>query len=40
LARLGTVDERVGVVVYLDAEKLSGYGTDRVVEVNGGHELP
>jgi hypothetical protein len=35
-ASLRTVDECVGVFVFPAEEKLSGYGTDRVVEVNAG----
>lgn len=40
MARLGTVDECVGAFVYLASEKLSGYVTGQVIEVNGGQYMP
>lgn len=40
LGRLGTADECSGTFLYLASEKLSGYVTGQVVEVNGGQYMP
>ena len=40
MGRLGTVDECVGVFLYLASEKLSGYVTGQIIEVNGGQYMP
>ncbi len=40
MARLGTVDECVGAFIYLASEKLSGYVTGQIIEVNGGQYMP
>lgn len=40
LKRLGTADECAGTFLYLASERLSGYVTGQVVEVNGGQYMP
>ncbi len=40
MARLGTVDECVGAFLYFASERLSGYVTGQVIEVNGGQYMP
>ncbi|AMY08703.1 3-oxoacyl-[acyl-carrier-protein] reductase FabG [Luteitalea pratensis] len=40
LGRLGTAEECAGTFLYLASEKLSGYVTGQVVEVNGGQYMP
>lgn len=40
MARLGTADECVGAFLYLASEKLSGYVTGQIIEVNGGQYMP
>lgn len=40
MGRLGTVDECVGAFLYLASERLSGYVTGQVIEVNGGQYMP
>lgn len=40
MGRLGTADECVGAFLYLASEKLSGYVTGQVLEVNGGQYMP
>ena len=40
MRRLGTVDECVGAFLYLASEKLSGYVTGQIIEVNGGQYMP
>ena len=38
--RLGTVDECVGAFLYFASERLSGYVTGQIIEVNGGQYMP
>ena len=38
--RLGTPDDCVGAFLYLASDKLSGYVTGQVMEVNGGQYMP
>jgi 3-oxoacyl-[acyl-carrier protein] reductase len=38
--RLGRADECVGAFLYLASEKLSGYVTGQIIEVNGGQYMP
>lgn len=40
MARLGTVDECIGAFLYFASERLSGYVTGQVIEVNGGQYMP
>jgi 3-oxoacyl-[acyl-carrier protein] reductase len=40
MGRLGTADECVGDFLYLVSEKLSGYVTGQIIEVNGGQYMP
>jgi 3-oxoacyl-[acyl-carrier protein] reductase len=40
MARLGTADECVGAFLYLASERLSGYVTGQIIEVNGGQYMP
>jgi len=40
MARLGEADECVGAFVYFASERLSGYVTGQVLEVNGGQYMP
>jgi 3-oxoacyl-[acyl-carrier protein] reductase len=40
MGRLGTVDECVGAFLYFASERLSGYVTGQVIEVNGGQFMP
>jgi len=40
MARLGSADECVGAFIYLASEKLSGYVTGQIIEVNGGQYMP
>ena len=40
MGRLGTVDECVGAFIYFASEKLSGYVTGQILEVNGGQFMP
>ena len=40
MGRLGTVDECVGAFLYFASERLSGYVTGQVIEVNGGQYMP
>ena len=40
MARLGTVDECVGAFLYFASERLSGYVTGQILEVNGGQYMP
>ena len=40
MARLGTADECVGAFVYFASERLSGYVTGQILEVNGGQYMP
>ncbi len=40
MARLGTADECIGAFLYLASEKLSGYVTGQIIEVNGGQYMP
>jgi 3-oxoacyl-[acyl-carrier protein] reductase len=40
MARLGTADECVGAFVYFASDRLSGYVTGQILEVNGGQYMP
>ncbi len=40
LGRIGAADEAVGTFLYLCSDKLSGYITGQVIEVNGGLLMP
>jgi 3-oxoacyl-[acyl-carrier protein] reductase len=40
MGRLGTVDECVGAFLYFASERLSGYVTGQILEVNGGQFMP
>jgi 3-oxoacyl-[acyl-carrier protein] reductase len=40
MARLGTADDCVGAFVYLASDRLSGYVTGQILEVNGGQYMP
>lgn len=40
MGRLGTVDECVGAFLYFASERLSGYVTGQIIEVNGGQFMP
>lgn len=40
MGRLGQVDECVGAFLYFASERLSGYVTGQVIEVNGGQYMP
>jgi 3-oxoacyl-[acyl-carrier protein] reductase len=40
MGRLGTADECVGAFIYLASERLSGYVTGQIIEVNGGQYMP
>ena len=40
MGRLGTVDECVGAFLYFASEKMSGYVTGQVMEINGGQYMP
>jgi 3-oxoacyl-[acyl-carrier protein] reductase len=39
MGRLGTVDECAGAFIYLASQRLSGYVTGQVIEVNGGQYM-
>lgn len=39
MARLGSSDECVGAFLYLASERLSGYVTGQIIEVNGGQYM-
>jgi 3-oxoacyl-[acyl-carrier protein] reductase len=40
MGRLGEADECVGAFIYLASNKLSGYVTGQIIEVNGGQYMP
>jgi 3-oxoacyl-[acyl-carrier protein] reductase len=40
MGRLGSADECVGAFVFLASERLSGYVTGQILEVNGGQYMP
>jgi 3-oxoacyl-[acyl-carrier protein] reductase len=40
MGRLGTVDECIGAFLYFASERLSGYVTGQIIEVNGGQFMP
>jgi 3-oxoacyl-[acyl-carrier protein] reductase len=40
MARLGSADDCVGAFVYLASDRLSGYVTGQILEVNGGQYMP
>lgn len=40
MGRLGTVEECVGAFLYFASERMSGYVTGQVLEVNGGQFMP
>jgi 3-oxoacyl-[acyl-carrier protein] reductase len=40
MGRLGSADECVGAFVYFASERLSGYVTGQILEVNGGQYMP
>jgi 3-oxoacyl-[acyl-carrier protein] reductase len=40
MARLGSADECVGAFVYFASDRLSGYVTGQILEVNGGQYMP
>jgi 3-oxoacyl-[acyl-carrier protein] reductase len=40
LGRIGTPDDCAGTFIYLASDRLSGYVTGQVVEVNGGQYMP
>ncbi len=40
MGRLGTVDECIGAFMYFASERLSGYVTGQILEVNGGQFMP
>lgn len=40
MGRLGTVDECIGAFLYFASERLSGYTTGQIIEVNGGQYMP
>jgi 3-oxoacyl-[acyl-carrier protein] reductase len=40
MARLGSADECVGAFLYLASERMSGYVTGQIIEVNGGQYMP
>lgn len=40
MGRLGTPDECAGAFLYLASDRLSGYVTGQIVEVNGGQYMP
>ncbi|MFZ4759964.1 MAG: SDR family NAD(P)-dependent oxidoreductase [Burkholderiaceae bacterium] len=40
MARLGHADECVGAFVYFASDRLSGYVTGQILEVNGGQYMP
>ncbi len=40
MGRLGTADECVGAFVYFASDRLSGYVTGQILEVNGGQYMP
>ena len=40
MARVGTSDECAGTFIYLASDKLSGFVTGQVIEVNGGQLMP
>ena len=40
MRRLGTVDECIGAFLYFASERLSGYVTGQIIEVNGGQYMP
>ena len=40
MRRLGTVDECMGAFLYFASERLSGYVTGQIIEVNGGQYMP
>jgi 3-oxoacyl-[acyl-carrier protein] reductase len=40
MARLGSADECVGAFLYLASERMSGYVTGQIMEVNGGQYMP
>ena len=40
MGRLGTAEECVGAFLYLASERMSGYVTGQIIEVNGGQFMP
>jgi 3-oxoacyl-[acyl-carrier protein] reductase len=40
MGRLGSADECAGTFVYLASDRMSGYVTGQVIEVNGGQYMP
>jgi 3-oxoacyl-[acyl-carrier protein] reductase len=40
MGRLGSADECVGAFLYLASDRLSGYVTGQILEVNGGQFMP
>jgi 3-oxoacyl-[acyl-carrier protein] reductase len=38
--RLGTPDECAGAFLFLASERMSGYITGQIIEVNGGQYMP
>jgi len=40
LGRLGTAEECVGAYVFLASDKMSGYVTGQIIDVNGGQLMP
>ncbi len=40
MGRLGEVDDCVGAFLYFASERLSGYVTGQIIEVNGGQYMP
>ncbi len=40
MGRLGSADECVGAFLFLASDKLSGYVTGQIIEVNGGQYMP
>jgi 3-oxoacyl-[acyl-carrier protein] reductase len=40
MARLGSADDCVGAFIYLASDRLSGYVTGQIIEVNGGQYMP
>jgi 3-oxoacyl-[acyl-carrier protein] reductase len=40
MGRLGTAEECVGAYEFLASERMSGYITGQVIEVNGGQLMP
>ena len=40
MGRLGLAEECVGAFLYLASERMSGYVTGQIIEVNGGQFMP